>query len=139
MVRLFDGTFVTGTALVILAVGLAVAALLRDELPVVGSGVGALLAVAVLGMAACATAGISQAPVLGWTSPGVVIGIVVGVLAIVVVAAGAFGWSALLQPVAGLVPGRAGTPSDVRVAIFALAALIGLKWVVGVAMAVANR
>jgi hypothetical protein len=139
VVRLFDGTFVAGTVLVILAVALAGAALVRDDLPVVGSGVGALLAVAVLGMAACAVAGISQAPALGWTAPGIVLGIVVGVVALVVVGAGVFGWSAILQPVAGLVPGRTTAPADVRVAIFALAGLIGLKWIVGVAMAAANR
>ena len=67
MVKLFDATFMLGTVLVVLAVGIAVAAITREDLPLVGTGVGALIAVAVVGMVACAVAGVSQAPIAGWT------------------------------------------------------------------------
>ena len=45
----------------------------------------------------------------------------------------------MLQPISSHVPGPTGSAGTVRAAIFALAVLIGAKWVVGVAMAVANR
>ena len=54
--------------------------------------------------------------------------------------AGIFGWDALLQPIAGLVPTRAGeTVATVRTATFALAVQIAVKWVVGIAMAATAR
>ncbi len=124
-----------GTVLVVVALGLAVAAVARDDLPLVGTGVGALIAVAVIGMAGCAVGGISQAPVAGWTSPAIILGIVLGVLALVVVAAGVFGWTGVLEPVAQLVPGQAGTVAPARVAIVALGALIAVKWLIATAMA----
>lgn len=138
MVRLFDTTFITGSVLVLLALGVAFLALTRDDLPVIGTGVGALLAVAAIGMAGCAVAGISQAPTLGWTAPTIVLGSILGIAAIVLIAAGAFGWAAVLEPVARVVPAQAAvTPA--RTAIFALAALIAVKWVVGIGMAATAR
>ena len=139
MVRLFDTTFMLGTFLVVLALGIAVAAIARNDLPLVGTGVGALIAVAVIGMAGCAIGGISQAPAAGWTTPGIVLGVVLGVVALVVVAAGVFGWTAVLQPVAQLVPGDASTWSPARTAIVALAALIAVKWLVATVMAAVAR
>ena len=58
------------------------------SVPVVGSARGALLAIAVIGMASCAVAGVGQAPVIGWTHPLTIFGAVVGVLALVVAAGG---------------------------------------------------
>jgi hypothetical protein len=140
MVKPFDTTFFLGTLLVVGALAIAAAALTRDSLPFVGVGRGALLAVAIVGMAGCAVAGISQAPVLGWTDPMIILGSVLGVVALVIVGAGLFGWSGVLQPIAGLVPTRSGdVDQTVRVAIVALSAMIGIKWVIGVAMAVFAR
>src|SRR4051794_12468589 len=116
MVRLFDTTFMFGTLLVLAALGIGIAALTRENVPVVGSGVGALIAVAVIGMAGCAVGGISQAPVAGWTSPMIILGVVLGVAALVVVAAGVFGWTGVLQPVAHLVPGGGETLTPPRMA-----------------------
>ncbi len=135
MVRLFDATFMFGTVIVVVALGIAVAAVTRDDLPLVGTGVGALIAVAVIGMAGCAVGGISQAPVAGWTSPTIILGVVLGVVALVVVAAGMFGWTGVLQPVAQLVPGDAGMQTPARAAIVALGALIAVKWLIATAMA----
>ncbi len=139
VVRLFDATFMLGTILVVVAIGVAVAAVTRDDLPLVGTGVGALIAVAVIGMAGCAVGGIAQAPVAGWTSPTIILGIVLGVVALVVVAAGVFGWTGVLQPVAQLVPGHAGTLVPARVAIVVLGALIAVKWLIATAMAAVAR
>jgi hypothetical protein len=140
MVRLFDGTFLLGTLVVGVTVAIAVMALTADSLPIIGTGRAALIAVAVVGMTACAIGGISQAPSLGWTSPGIVIGVVFGVAALIVLGAGLFGWDGLLQPVAQFVPTRAaiGTLTE-RTAIVALAAIVVTKWVVGVAMAALAR
>ncbi len=137
MVKLFDTTFMLGTVLVLVALGVAVAAVTRDDVPLVGTGVGALIAVAVVGMAGCAVGGISQAPVAGWTAPTILLGSVLGAVALVVVAAGVFGWTGVLEPVAQLVPGQDGTVAPARVAIVALGALIAVKWVIATAMAVA--
>ena len=139
MAKTFDATFLAGSVLVIAALVVAALALTRDELPLVGTGVGALLAVAAIGMAGCAIGGISQAPVVGWTTPTIVLGIVLGVIALVIVAAGAFGWTGMLQPIAQFVPGNAATLTPARTAVFALAVLIAVKWSIGIAMAATAR
>jgi len=139
MAKTFDATFLAGSVLVIAALVVAALALTRDELPLVGTGVGALLAVAAIGMAGCAIGGISQAPVVGWTTPTIVLGIVLGAIALVIVAAGAFGWSGILQPIAQFVPGNAATLTPARTAVFALAVLIAVKWLIGIAMAATAR
>jgi hypothetical protein len=139
MAKILDATFLAGSVLVIAALVVAALALTRDELPLVGTGVGALLAVAAIGMAGCAIGGISQAPVVGWTTPTIVLGIVLGVIALVIVAAGAFGWTGMLQPIAQFVPGNAATLTPARTAVFALAVLIAVKWLIGIAMAATAR
>jgi len=139
MAKILDATFLAGSVLVIAALVVAALALTRDELPLVGTGVGALLAVAAIGMAGCAIGGISQAPVVGWTTPTIVLGIVLGVIALVIVAAGAFGWTGMLQPITQFVPGNAATLTPARTAVFALAVLIAVKWLIGIAMAATAR
>jgi hypothetical protein len=139
MVKLFDTTFLTGSALVLLALGVAFLAITRDQLPIIGTGVGALLAVAAIGIAGCAVGGISQAPALGWTAPTIVFGTVLGLVAILIIAAGVFGWTPVLEPIARFLPAQATAASPVTTAIFALAVLIAVKWVVAIGMAVAAR
>jgi hypothetical protein len=115
---------------------LAWAALTSESVPIVGTARGALIAIAIVGMAACAVAGIGQAPIIGWTHPISMFGIVVGVLALVLTAAGLFGWDALVRPAAGLVPlGGAVAATTERLAIGLLAALIAVKWIVGIPLA----
>jgi len=139
MVKPFDTNFFIGSILVIAALSVAFLAMTRSELPIVGTGVGALLLVGVLGMAGCAVAGISQAPTLGWTAPVIVLGTVLGVAALLVIAAGIFGWSGVLQPISAFVPGGATATNPTTTAVFALAAIIAAKWVIGIAMAVTAR
>jgi len=137
MVKLFDGTFLAGTLLVALAVAIALLAAAGRELPWVGVGRGALIAVAIVGMAGCAIGGIGQAPSLGWTHPVTIIGILLGIAALAVIGAGLFGWSTVLQPVSALVPGStpAGLDETLRVALIALAGVIVIKWLVAVGLA----
>jgi hypothetical protein len=139
MVRLFDSTFLLGSVLVLIALALAVAALMKIDLPVVGAGTGALLAVAVVGMAGCAVGGISQAPTLGWTAPTVLLGTVLGIAALVVIGAGVFGWAPVLEPIARLVPSQLAPLSTAQVATLGLAALIATKWLIAVGMAIVAR
>lgn len=141
MVRLFDTSFWFGTLLVGAALVVALAALSSTTIPIVGTGRGALLTVAVLGVVACTVGGVGQAPSLGWTSPVTIFGAITGMLAALVIVAGLAGWAPILEPVAGLVPGAAtgGVTDTVRVAIFALAALVGVKWLVALGLAVYER
>jgi hypothetical protein len=140
MVKLFDATFFAGSFLVLAALAVAFLALTQDDLPLVGTGVGALLAVALIGMAGCAVGGISQVPTLGWAAPTIVLGIVLGVVALAIVGAGVFGWNALLEPIGRFVPGQATAAiPTVKTAIFALAVLIAAKWVIAIGMAATAR
>jgi hypothetical protein len=139
MVRLFDTSFLVGSVLVVAALSVAFLALTRAELPIVGTGVGALVLVAVIGMAGCAVAGVSQAPALGWTAPVIVLGTVLGIAALVLIAAGIFGWSGILEPIGAFVPGGYIAANPARTAVFALAVLIAAKWVIGIAMAATAR
>jgi hypothetical protein len=107
-----------------------------EAVPIVDSARGALVAIAVVGMAACAVGGIGQAPIIGWSHPITIFGIVVGVLALVIVGAGLFGWDGLVRPAAALVPLGTGVDATTeRLAIGLLAALIAAKWVVGIPLA----
>lgn len=128
--------FVLGTAGVVVTLWLAWMALTTDSVPLVGSARNALIAVAVVGMAACAVAGIGQAPIIGWTHPITILGIVIGVLALVLVGAGLFGWDALVRPAEGIMPlGSDIAATTERLAIGLLAALIAVKWVIGIPLA----
>src|SRR5512143_3175393 len=128
--------FILGTAGVAVTLWLAWMALTSDSVPVVGTARGALIAIAVVGMAACAVAGIGQAPVIGWTHPMTLFGIVIGVVALVVAGAGLFGWDALVRPAAGVIPiGATVAATTERLAIGLLAVLIAAKWIVGIPMA----
>jgi len=129
-------SFVLGTVGVAVTLWLAWIALTSESVPIVGTARGALIAIALLGMASCAVAGIGQAPIVGWTHPITIVGIVAGVLALLLVGAGLFGWDALLQPAAGFVPvGASVAATTERVAIGLLAALIAVKWLVGIPLA----
>jgi hypothetical protein len=136
MVGPFDASFVVGAALVVLAVAVAVGALVDPDLPLVGSGRGALLAVAVLGMAGCSVGGLSRASDLGWSHPFIVVGSVLGVVALVIIVSGLLEWDLVLRPVAQLVSGSLAADAPVaQLAIVALAGVVVVKALIGVAFA----
>ena len=67
-------------------------------------------------------------------------GVVLGVVALAIVAAGLLGWTALLEPIGRFVPGQAtSVVPAVKTATFALAVLIAAKWLVATGMAAAAR
>jgi hypothetical protein len=136
MIKTLDGTFWAGGALVVVTLAVAVGAVVSPSLPVIGSGRLALIAVAVLGMAACMVAGIGQAPTIGWTHPAVILGSVLGVLALIVILAGLGGWS-VVQPVGDVVARLTGTAQITieQSAIAALAGIVVVKWAVGAVLA----
>ena len=128
-------SFTLGTAGVVVSLWLAYVALTSDSVPIVGTVRGALIAIAIVGMAACAVGGIGQAPIIGWAHPITIIGIVMGLAALALIGAGLFGWDGLVRPAAGLIPvGSAVVATTERLAIGLLAALIAVKWVVGIAL-----
>ena len=129
-------SFLLGTVGVVVTLWLAWIALTSDSVPIVGTTRGALIAIAIVGMAACAVGGIGQAPIIGWSHPITIFGIVVGVLALVIAGAGLFGWDGLVRPAAGVVPiGTAMVATTERLAIGLLAAVIAVKWIVGIPLA----
>lgn len=139
MGKLFDATFLGGTILAVLAVGLAWAAITRVELPVLGSGAWLLLAIGVVGLASCAVGGIGTVTEFDITQPRILIGTVLGVVAIVIVIAGLLGWTAPFQPLVQLVPGEAASVSAVQLASLALAGLIATKWVIATGLALFDQ
>ena len=105
-------------------------------MPIVGAGRGALIAVAIIGMAGCAIAGISQTTTFGWTHPVMILGSVLGVVALAVIGAGLFGWDGLLRPVAALAPGGALVAATTeQLALVAIAGIIALKFAINVVFA----
>ena len=139
MGKLFDATFLGGTILAVLAVGLAWAAVTRVELPVLGSGAWLLLAIGVVGLASCAVGGSGTVPEFDITQPRILIGTVLGVVAIVIVIAGLLGWTAPFQPLVQLVPGEAASVSAVQLASLARAGLIATKWVIATGLALFDQ
>ena len=140
MPRTFDGPFWLGAALTLATMAIAVGAIVSPSLPVIGNGRGALIAVAVLGLAACMVAGIGQAPTIGWTNPAIVAGSVIGVLALVVIVAGFGVWPGLVQPVGDALTRATGSAALTveQSAIAALAGIVAVKWVVGLVLAVSR-
>ena len=63
-------------------------------------------------------------------------------IALAIVGAGLFGWDGLVRPAAGVLPlGTAVAATTERLAIGVLAALIAVKWVVGIPLTspISNR
>jgi hypothetical protein len=132
----FDGAFFAGTVLALGAILVAYLALTCSSLPVVGNGRAALIAIALIGFVSCSIGGISQAMELGWTNPAMILGSVVGLVAMAIVAAGFLGWDGVLRPVARFAPESSVVgASTERLAIGAVAAIIALKWALDLALA----
>jgi hypothetical protein len=99
----------------LLAAGLVLMVLTGRDIPIVGNGAGALLALGIIGIAMCALGGIgSVQPTLGWTHPLTIAGSILGVVALLVVALPLFG-------------ARLPLLADTRSAILALAVIMLVK------------
>lgn len=102
-------------ALGLLAAGLVFLVLTGRDVPIVGNGAGALLALGIIGLAMCTLGGIGTVQgTLGWTHPLTIIGSILGVLALLVVALPLFGVQLPLI-------------ADTRSAVLALAVIMLVK------------
>jgi uncharacterized membrane protein required for colicin V production len=99
----------------VLAAGLVFLILTGRDVPIVGSGAGALLALGVIGIAMCTLSGIgSVQSTLNWTHPLTIIGSILGVAAVLVV----------VLPLLGV---QLPLIADTRSAVLALAAIMLVK------------
>jgi hypothetical protein len=129
----FTGSAFAANLLGILAALMVVALLANIRLPLLGSDRAAFISLVVVGMAMCAVGGIGRAQsTLGWTDPVTLVGIVIGSLALVLIAAVLAGRADFLAPVAALVGGTSTAESSTdRAATLVLGGLIALKWAIG--------
>ena len=99
----------------LLAAGLIYMILTGRDVPIVGNGAGALLALGIIGMAMCTLSGIgSVQSTLGWTHPLTITGSILGVAALLVV-------------VLPLLSVRLPMMADTRSAVLALAVIMLIK------------
>jgi len=99
----------------LLATGLVFMDLTGRDVPLVGNGAGALLALGIIGIAMCTLGGIGTVQgTLGWTHPLTIIGSVLGVAALLVI----------VLPLLGV---RLPLIADTRSAVLALAVIMLVK------------
>jgi hypothetical protein len=102
-------------ALGLLAAALVFMVLTGRDVPIVGNGAGALLALGLIGIAMCSLSGIGSVQgTLGWAHPLTIIGSILGVAALLVVALPLFGVHLPMMP-------------DTRSAVLALAVIMLIK------------
>ena len=121
----FDASPVVATLFGIPAVVIVVAALNGSSLPVIGSDVGAVVALWFVASLMCARGIMAMKGRFGLRS--FLIGGPLGILATALVLSGIFGWSLLLQPIADAMgPGV----SLQRAAIVGVGAIMVVKWTI---------
>ncbi len=99
----------------LLAAGLVFLILTGRDVPIVGNGAGALVALGIIGIAMCSLGGIGPTQsALGWTHPLTIVGSILGVLALLVVALPLLGVRLPMLP-------------DTRSAVLALAVIMLVK------------
>jgi hypothetical protein len=99
----------------LLAAGLVFMVLTGRDVPIVGNGAGALLALGIIGIVMCTLGGIGTAQgTLGWTHPLTIIGSILGVAALLVVVLPLLGVHLPMMP-------------DTRSAVLALAVIMLIK------------
>jgi hypothetical protein len=124
-----------GSGLGLIAVIVAVFVFLNRQFLFINSDRSAFVALAVLGFAMCAIAGIGNTQAtLGWAHPVTFAGIILGVSALALVVIVLTGHSAVLTPLVTVVSqGTVTAVSGDRVAFYLLAGVILIKWVLGYA------
>jgi hypothetical protein len=124
---------VLSTILGLVVTAIVLSAATKGSLPLISSGVVGFWAVAVLGVTMCTLAGVGQAPAaLGWLHPYTLTGIVLGVLAMVLMAMVLFGRTEPLVSAATTV--GLGAISGASVATIGLGSVILVKWLLGFAL-----
>ena len=98
--------------------------------PIFGSDRSALIALVVVGFAMCAGSGIGNPA--GTTPPGGPLSIVAGaagVMALVVLVSVIAGWTAVLDPLAGVIYGSSSTATVDRIGVVLVGVLIAISWI----------
>ena len=120
------GTFIA-TFIGLVVAGIVWATMTNTPIPLLGSDRAALVAVVILGFAMCATSGwgsTGQIP----TGPLSIVAAVSGVLTLVVLGAVFFGWTAILDPVSGVVYGNTTSSSADKVGVLMVSVLLFISW-----------
>jgi hypothetical protein len=121
--RAFDTSPIVATVFGIPAVVIVVAALNGSSLPLIGSGVGAVVGLWFLATLMCARGIVAMKGRFGLRA--FLIGGPLGILATALILSGIFGWSLLLQPIADAM---GPSVSLQRAAIVGVGAIMVLKW-----------
>jgi hypothetical protein len=123
----FDSGPIVATVFGIPAAVIVVAALDDASLPIVGSGLGALVALWILVSLMCARGIASMRDRFGLARSSLV-GVPLGLLGTAFILSGLFGWTPLLQPIANAMAGPGQTVSLYRAAIVGVGAIMVVKW-----------
>ena len=129
----FTGNELAANLLGILAALIVAAVLFDIRLPLLATDRATFIGLVVVGMTMCALGGIGRAQsTLGWTDPVTLAGIVIGSLALTLVAAVLTGNTGFLAPISAIVGRTTSLESATeRAATVVLAGLIGVKWAIG--------
>jgi hypothetical protein len=124
-----------GTGLGLIAVVVAVFVIFNRQILFITSDRSGFLALAVIGFAMCAVAGIGTTQsTLGWTHPVTFAGIILGVAALALVVVVLTGHSGVLTPLGTVFSQSTVTASTGdRVALYLLGGVILIKWILGYA------
>ena len=120
------GTLVA-TFIGLVIAGIVWATMANTPIPLLGSDRAALVAVVVLGFAMCVASGWGSTGQLP-TGPLSIVAAISGVLTLVVLGAVIFGWTAILDPLAGVVYGTSPSASVDKVGVLAVGVLIAISW-----------
>lgn len=115
------------TLLGFVAAAIVIATVFRIPLPVISTERRALVAVVVVGFAMCAAGGWAMERSLP-AGPTTAIASLAGILTIVVLMAVTSGWTAILDPLAGVFYGRTSAGISDRVGVLAVGVLIAVAW-----------
>ncbi len=119
---------VFATLLGFLAAGIVLATIFAVPLPLITSERRALVAVVATGFAMCVAGGWATERVVP-AGPTALIASLAGILSIVVLFAAVKGWTALLDPVAGIFYGTNAIGIADRVGVLAIGVLIAIAWI----------
>ena len=112
-----------------LAVLLVVAVLSNTALPLLASDTSAFYALALIGITMCSLGAGPVVTKLGWVHPISLVGIALGVLAVLVVGSVLFGQAAFLSPLGAFIfEDSAALVSTERLAFLLLALIMAVKW-----------
>jgi hypothetical protein len=120
---------IVATVVGIPAAAIVLAAVNGTSLPIVGDGVGAVIALWLLGSVMCAF-GISSMRDRFGLGRADLVGLPLGLLATALLLSGVFGWALLLQPIADVMAGPGVTVSLQRAAIVGVGGVMVAKWAI---------